>query len=86
MARRQQRSDDHIEEVFAAWRRERPGLDLSGMALVARLMRVAHRFDEAQSEFFTALGLKPGWLCGPGAMPGWPCGPCWGKFCGPMPG
>jgi DNA-binding MarR family transcriptional regulator len=68
MARRQQRSDDHIEEVFAAWRRERPGLDLSGMALVARLMRVAHRFDEAQSEFFTALGLKPGWLDVLGAL------------------
>jgi DNA-binding MarR family transcriptional regulator len=48
--------------MIAAWRRERPGLDLSGMAVVARLMRVAHRFDEAQGEFFAALGLKPGWL------------------------
>ena len=68
MARRQQRTDDHIEETFAAWRRERPGLDLTGMALVARLLRVAHRFDEAQGEFFAALGLKPGWLDVLGAL------------------
>src|SRR5256886_16782215 len=68
MAREQQRTDDHIEEAFAAWRRERPGLDLTGMALVARLLRVAHRFDEAQGEFFAALGLKPGWLDVLGAL------------------
>ena len=48
--------------MFGGGRRARPGLDLSGMAVVARLMRVAHRFDEAQDEFFAALGLKPGWL------------------------
>jgi DNA-binding MarR family transcriptional regulator len=62
MPRRGQSADDHIEETISAWRRERPGLDLSGMAVVARLLRVAHRFDEAQDEFFSALGLKPGWL------------------------
>ena len=62
MPRRDQSADDHIEETISAWRRERPGLDLSGMAVVARLLRVAHRFDEAQDEFFSALGLKPGWL------------------------
>ena len=62
MPRRDKSADDHIEETIAAWRRERPGLDLSGMAVVARLLRVAHRFDEAQDEFFSALGLKPGWL------------------------
>jgi DNA-binding MarR family transcriptional regulator len=68
MARRHQRTDDYIEETFAAWRRERPGLDLTGMALVARLLRVAHRFDQAQGEFFAALGLKPGWLDVLGAL------------------
>src|SRR5919197_92929 len=63
MARTKQATpEDHIEETITAWRRERPGLDLSGMAIVARLLRVAHRFDEAQDEFFSALGLKPGWL------------------------
>ena len=63
MARTKQATPgDHIEETITAWRRERPGLDLSGMAVVARLLRVAHRFDEAQAEFFSALGLKPGWL------------------------
>jgi DNA-binding MarR family transcriptional regulator len=38
------------------------------MAVVARLLRVAHRFDEAQDEFFAALGLKPGWLDVLGAL------------------
>ncbi len=68
MARREQSSSDHIERTITAWRRERPGLDLSGMAVVARLLRVAHRFEEAQDEFFLALGLKPGWLDVLGAL------------------
>jgi DNA-binding MarR family transcriptional regulator len=55
-------TEDPIEETITAWRRERPGLDLSGVALLARLERVAHRLEEAQDEFFAALGLKPGWL------------------------
>jgi DNA-binding MarR family transcriptional regulator len=55
-------TEDHIEETITAWRRERPGLDLTGMAVLARFLRVAHRFEEAQDEFFAALGLKPGWL------------------------
>jgi DNA-binding MarR family transcriptional regulator len=62
MARQRTATEDHIEETITAWRRERPGLDLSGMAVVARLLRVAHRFEEAQDAFFSALGLKPGWL------------------------
>jgi DNA-binding MarR family transcriptional regulator len=53
---------DHIEETIFAWRRERPGLDMSGIAVLARFLRVAHRFEAAQDEFFAALGLKPGWL------------------------
>jgi DNA-binding MarR family transcriptional regulator len=55
-------TEDHIEETITAWRRERPGLDLSGMAVLVRFLRVAHRFEEAQDQFFSALGLKPGWL------------------------
>src|SRR3954453_2942461 len=64
MARQRQAgtTEDHIEETITAWRREHPGLDLSGMAVVARLLRVSHRLEEAQDEFFSALGLKPGWL------------------------
>jgi DNA-binding MarR family transcriptional regulator len=53
---------ESIEETITAWRRERPGLDLSGMALLGRLERVARRLEDAQDEFFAALGLKPGWL------------------------
>src|SRR3954471_17539071 len=69
MARRRPAADgDQVEEMIGAWRRERPGLDLCGMAGVARLLRVAHRFDEAQDQFFSALGLKPGWLDVLGAL------------------
>jgi DNA-binding MarR family transcriptional regulator len=63
MPRQQQAAtEDHIEATISAWRRERPGLDLSWMAVVARLLRVSHRLEDAQDEFFSALGLKPGWL------------------------
>jgi DNA-binding MarR family transcriptional regulator len=55
-------ADDSIEETIVAWRRERPGLDLSGVALLARFERVARRLEDAQDAFFAALGLKPGWL------------------------
>jgi DNA-binding MarR family transcriptional regulator len=55
-------TDDHVEETISAWRRERPGLDLSGLAVLTRLERVSRRLEEAQDEFFAALGLKPGWL------------------------
>jgi len=68
MPRRDKPADDHITQAITAWRRERPGLDLSGMEVVARLLRIAHRFDEAQDEFFSALGLKPGWLDVLGAL------------------
>src|SRR3954452_21235135 len=68
MPRQKAATEDHIEETISAWRRERPGLDLSGMAVVARVLRVAHRFDDAQDEFFAALGLKPGWLDVLGAL------------------
>src|SRR3954470_2113728 len=69
MARRRPAADgDQVEEMIGAWRRERPGLDLSGMAVVARLLRVSHRVEEAQDEFFSALGLKPGWLDVLGAL------------------
>jgi DNA-binding MarR family transcriptional regulator len=54
--------EDSIEQTITAWRRERPGLDLSGMALLVRFERAARRLEEAQDEFFAALGLKPGWL------------------------
>src|SRR3954452_13147051 len=70
MARQRQAgtTEDHIEETITAWGRERPGLDLAGMAVVARLLRVSHRLEEAQDQFFSALGLKPGWLDVLGAL------------------
>jgi DNA-binding MarR family transcriptional regulator len=53
---------DDIEQLVDDWTRERPDLDISTIALLARVSRLAHRFDEAQRSGVAALGLKPGWL------------------------
>lgn len=48
---------DHVETVLTQWKRERPDLDVSPMAVVGRLSRVARRFDERLSRNFAAHGL-----------------------------
>jgi DNA-binding MarR family transcriptional regulator len=53
---------DQIEQMVEDWARERPDLDAAAIALLARVSRLAHRFDEAQRSGIAALGLKPGWL------------------------
>src|SRR5919198_5562412 len=59
---------DDIEQLVDDWTRERPDLDISTIALLARVSRLAHRFDEAQRSGVAALGLKPGWLDVLGAL------------------
>jgi DNA-binding MarR family transcriptional regulator len=44
------------------WRRERPEIDADGMALVPRLMRLAHLYDAEMRRVSRSFGLKPGWL------------------------
>jgi DNA-binding MarR family transcriptional regulator len=44
------------------WRRERPEIDAEGMALVPRVIRLAHLYDRDMAEVSRSFGLKPGWL------------------------
>ncbi len=51
---------DAIDAVVGAWACERPDLDLSAIAVVGRLGRVALLLGPAQQKVFTEFGLGPG--------------------------
>jgi DNA-binding MarR family transcriptional regulator len=51
---------DAIDAVIDAWTRERPDLDLSAIAVVGRLGRLALLLGPAQQKVFTEFGLGPG--------------------------
>lgn len=53
---------DRLDEMLDEWRRERPEIDASGMALVPRVMRLAYFYDRAMQTASRQFGLKPGWL------------------------
>lgn len=53
---------DHIDRIVAQWRRERPDLDLSALALLARLFRTVHLADRELAKGTAAYGLQPGWF------------------------
>lgn len=56
------READHIDEIVAQWRRERPDLDTAALALLGRLFRTAHLADLALAEGLAGHGLQPGWF------------------------
>jgi DNA-binding MarR family transcriptional regulator len=49
---------DHVDRVRARWTRERPELDTSPAAVIARLGRAAHYTDRSLAEFFGRFGLS----------------------------
>ena len=51
---------DVVDVILAQWRRERPDLDLSAMALFGRLARLALVLEPAVERVFTAHGLRRG--------------------------
>jgi DNA-binding MarR family transcriptional regulator len=53
---------DRLDEMLDEWRRERPEIEVSGMALVPRVMRLAYFYDRAMQTVSRQFGLKPGWL------------------------
>jgi DNA-binding MarR family transcriptional regulator len=55
-------SKDHLDYMLDQWRRERPEIDADGMAIVPRLMRLAHLYESRMRSVSRGLGLKPGWL------------------------
>lgn len=56
------RERDRLDEIVAQWRRERPDLDVSSLALLGRLLRVAHLADRELAKATAAHDLRPGWF------------------------
>jgi DNA-binding MarR family transcriptional regulator len=50
-------AEDHVEQVIAQWRAQRPDLDLGPFAVVGRLGRAAALSDRAIEQFFAEHGL-----------------------------
>lgn len=48
---------DDVDEVIAAWRRERPDLDVAPLAVLSRVSRLARRLGRARERAFSAHGL-----------------------------
>lgn len=50
-------SPDDVDQIVAAWRRERPDLDVSPLEVLSRISRLARRLDLARGEAFGDRGL-----------------------------
>lgn len=51
---------DDVDLIVAAWRRERPDLDVQPLSVLSRVTRLAHQLDAAREEAFSTHGLD-GW-------------------------
>jgi DNA-binding MarR family transcriptional regulator len=49
--------EDHVAVVLEQWARERPDVDVSPMAVIGRLSRVARRIEARLGENFAAHGI-----------------------------
>jgi DNA-binding MarR family transcriptional regulator len=50
---------DEVDRIVAAWRRERPDLDVSPLEVLSRVTRLARHLDRARRDAFAAHGLEP---------------------------
>lgn len=51
--------EDEVDRLVAAWRRERPDLDVSPMEVLSRISRLALHLDRARKQAFADHGLEP---------------------------
>ncbi|SMX91622.1 MULTISPECIES: MarR family winged helix-turn-helix transcriptional regulator [unclassified Brevibacterium] len=51
---------DEVDRIVAAWRHERPDLDVSPMEVLSRVSRLARQLDLARKSSFSAYGIE-GW-------------------------
>lgn len=51
---------DDVDRIVAAWRRERPDLDVTPLHVLSRITRLARRLDLARGSAFDSHGLE-GW-------------------------
>lgn len=50
---------DDVDSIVAAWRAQRPDLDVSPLEVLSRVSRLARHLDLARSDIFGAHGLEP---------------------------
>ena len=53
-------SRDEVDDIVAAWRRERPDLDVAPLEVLSRVTRLARHLDRARGQAFSRHGLE-GW-------------------------
>jgi DNA-binding MarR family transcriptional regulator len=53
---------DHVDQILAQWRRERPDLNVAPLGLFGRLFRVVHLADAALGKELGRHDLQPGWF------------------------
>ncbi|MDT4891278.1 MAG: hypothetical protein QOE97_313 [Pseudonocardiales bacterium] len=49
---------DEVDDIVAAWRRERPDLDVAPLEVLSRISRLADLLDERRAEAFVEHGLQ----------------------------
>src|ERR1700744_2545432 len=49
---------DEVDEIVAAWQRERPDLDVGPLAVLSRISRLAAVLDERRANAFVEHGLQ----------------------------
>jgi DNA-binding MarR family transcriptional regulator len=49
---------DEVDDIVAAWKRERPDVDVSAMQVLSRVSRLARHLDRARKQAFAAHGLE----------------------------
>lgn len=54
--------EDHVDEILAQWRMERPDLNVAPLGLVGRLFRVVQLSEEEFQRGLARYDLQPGWF------------------------
>src|SRR5260370_26970073 len=52
-------AQDEVDRLVAAWRRERPDLDVRPLEVLSRVTRLARHLDRARRTAFAEHGLEP---------------------------
>lgn len=53
---------DHLDTIEAAWKRERPDVDIAPLVLLGRLLRAASVADAELGRGLAGFDLQPGWF------------------------
>jgi DNA-binding MarR family transcriptional regulator len=56
------KAQDHVDELLAQWRRERPDLDVAPLGVYGRLFRVVQLSDDKLAKGLAQYGLQQGWF------------------------